>query len=134
MKTAAYFFRNPFRYAWSNILSWEDSSLYEFNKSCCSNVRDSSRKGFVSNEKNSERLILNPLHIFSRVTTVGQVWRLNMLLRLEYARLDSLASLYSVQCLKSSNCCILFNTSCSIIYITHFRLLYVIVIILKNNT
>lgn len=85
-------------------------------------------------KKNSERLILNPLHIFSRVTTVGQVWRLNMLLRLEYARLDSLASLYSVQCLNSSNCCILFNTSCSIIYITHFRLLYVIVIILKNNT
>ena len=72
-------------------------------------------KGLLSKEKNSDKLILKPWHIFSKVTIVGQVCLLKMLLRLEYGISDCLASLYKDQCLNVSNCCILSSTSCSII-------------------
>lgn len=40
--------------------------------------------------KNSERLILNPLHIFSKVAIEGQVLRVKILLSLEYGNFEEI--------------------------------------------
>lgn len=64
------------------------------SNSSSSSESNSFLKGLLSKEKNSDKLILKPWHIFSKVTIVGQVCLLKMLLRLEYGISDCLAGLY----------------------------------------
>lgn len=60
-----------------------DRDLYELMTFCSDSVSISDFKGLFLYSKNSDKLMFNPIQIFSKVGIEGHVFRLKMLFKLE---------------------------------------------------